>query len=220
MGSMMADNGGRLLGLYDEVEMFLSQINVFHAKNVVDSHEQAVFLQLYGGSPLSRKTDVMIFFSRCICQDPLEKFFGCQRQIGTTHDNPNVKEFQQNTQTLRVVVTVCRGSVKSNCRENDNLNGSEYNTQPLQKRRKKIDSNMTRNTVTINASTTITTISDDPIENSDNVVNEDVQMCEVIIKGFASRQQPSYSFDTTNESLIKAANTFIQWQYLLVNNSS
>uniref|UniRef100_A0A1X7V416 Transposable element P transposase-like RNase H C-terminal domain-containing protein n=1 Tax=Amphimedon queenslandica TaxID=400682 RepID=A0A1X7V416_AMPQE len=63
---------------------------------------------------------VMIFFSRRICQDPLEKFFRCQRQIGRIHDNPNVKEFQQNTQTLRVVVTVCRGSVKSNCRENDN----------------------------------------------------------------------------------------------------
>uniref|UniRef100_A0A1X7V3K6 Uncharacterized protein n=1 Tax=Amphimedon queenslandica TaxID=400682 RepID=A0A1X7V3K6_AMPQE len=56
MGSMMADNGGRLLGLYDEVEMFLSQINVFHGKNVADSHEKAVFLQLYGGSPWSRKT--------------------------------------------------------------------------------------------------------------------------------------------------------------------
>lgn len=73
--------------------------------------------------------DVKVSFSRRICQDPLEKFFGCQRQIGRTHDNPTVKEFQQNTQTLRVVNTVCRGSVKANCRRNDDLNGSEYDTQ-------------------------------------------------------------------------------------------
>uniref|UniRef100_A0A1X7SWH9 Uncharacterized protein n=1 Tax=Amphimedon queenslandica TaxID=400682 RepID=A0A1X7SWH9_AMPQE len=42
-----------------------------------------------------------------------------------------------------------------------------------------------RMTMTVNASTTTTTTTttDDPIENSDSVVNEDVQMCEVIIKG-------------------------------------
>ena len=52
--------------------------------------------------------DVKVFLSRKICQDPLEKFFGCQRQVGGTHDNPTVKEFQQNTQALRVVNSFCR----------------------------------------------------------------------------------------------------------------
>ena len=36
------------LGLYDELAMFLSQINVFRSKGLSDSHEMAVFLQLYG----------------------------------------------------------------------------------------------------------------------------------------------------------------------------
>ena len=52
-----------------------------------------------------------IFFSQRLCQDPLENFFGCQWQFserGGTHDNPTVKEFQQNTQALRVVNSFCR----------------------------------------------------------------------------------------------------------------
>lgn len=59
-----------------------------------------------------------VFLSRRICQDPLEKFFGCQRQIGGMHDNPSVKEFQQNTQSLRVVNSFCREVAKGNCRGN------------------------------------------------------------------------------------------------------
>ena len=64
---------------------------------------------------------VEVFFSRHICQDPLEKFFGNQRQIGGTHDNTTVYDFQKNTQTLRVVNSFCRGTVKGNCRGNDEL---------------------------------------------------------------------------------------------------
>ena len=41
-----------------------------------------------------------MFLSSKICQDPVEKFFGCQRQRGGTHDNPTVAEFCQNTQAL------------------------------------------------------------------------------------------------------------------------
>lgn len=40
----------------DELSMFLSQMNVFRGKGVTDSHEVAVFLQLYGGNPWVRKT--------------------------------------------------------------------------------------------------------------------------------------------------------------------
>ena len=43
---------------------------------------------------------VKVFLSEHLCQDPLEKFFGCQRQRGGTHDNPSVREFCQNTQAL------------------------------------------------------------------------------------------------------------------------
>ena len=56
MGALMDDNNSKLLGLYDEFAMFLSQMNVFRGKGVTDSHEVAVFLQLYGGNPWVHKT--------------------------------------------------------------------------------------------------------------------------------------------------------------------
>ena len=36
---------------------------------------------------------VKVFLSERLCQDPLEQFFGCQRQRGGTHENPTVQEF-------------------------------------------------------------------------------------------------------------------------------
>ena len=60
--------------------------------------------------------DVEFFFSNRICQDPIENFFGQQRQRGGAHDNPSVPEFYKNTQALRVVNGFCRGVVKGNCR--------------------------------------------------------------------------------------------------------
>ena len=43
MGSMMEGNHWKLLGIYDELPMFLSQMNAFRGKTVSDSHELAVF---------------------------------------------------------------------------------------------------------------------------------------------------------------------------------
>ena len=57
------------------------------------------------------------FLSRRITQDPLEKYFGLQRQRGRVNENPNVQEFQKNSQALRVV-QACLQSVKGNCRGN------------------------------------------------------------------------------------------------------
>lgn len=56
MGAIMSENYGKLLGLYDELAMFLSQINVFRSRGLSDSHEMAVFLQLYGASSWIRRT--------------------------------------------------------------------------------------------------------------------------------------------------------------------
>ena len=47
---------------------------------------------------------IKVFLTERLCQDPLEKFFGCQRQRGGTHDNPTVHEFCSNTRALRVIV--------------------------------------------------------------------------------------------------------------------
>ena len=56
--------------------------------------------------------DVKSFLSEKISQDPLEQFFGCQRQRGRSSDNPNVKEFCKNTQALRVVNSLCTNVTK------------------------------------------------------------------------------------------------------------
>ena len=59
---------------------------------------------------------VTAFLSNRLCQDPLEKPFGQQRQRGRVNENPNVSQFIKNTQALRVVNGICRDAVKGNCR--------------------------------------------------------------------------------------------------------
>ena len=76
------------------------------------------------------------FLSQRIGQDPHENFFGCQRQRGATSDNPNVSEFQKNLQTIRIVDTMCRPSVRGNCRGVKTQNPIDPNENtPLQKRK-------------------------------------------------------------------------------------
>ena len=38
-----------------------------------------------------------------LCQDPLENYFGCQRQRGGTNEHPNSHQFYQNAQALQIV---------------------------------------------------------------------------------------------------------------------
>lgn len=56
MGDLMAANGGRLLGLYDELTTFLTQLNLYRGKGLALSHELAIFLQLYNGHSWKRAT--------------------------------------------------------------------------------------------------------------------------------------------------------------------
>ena len=79
---------------------------------------------------------VKVFLSEHLCQDPLENFFGCQRQRGGTHDNPSVKEFINNTQALRVINTFCRGPVRGNCRAHSSKPDLEKENAPIPKRRR------------------------------------------------------------------------------------
>ena len=62
---------------------------------------------------------VKAFLSERLSQDPLEKFFECQRQRGGTSENPNVSEFCKNTQALRVINSVCGDVARGNCRGNN-----------------------------------------------------------------------------------------------------
>ena len=59
---------------------------------------------------------VVCFMTEKLSQDPLEKFFGCQRQQGNTNDNPKVHEFLTNTQSLRVIDSINVHQITGNCR--------------------------------------------------------------------------------------------------------
>ena len=62
------------------------------------------------------KENKLALLSMAFCQDPLENFFGCQRQRGGTSDHPDLSQFYKNTQALRVINGFCRGPVRGNCR--------------------------------------------------------------------------------------------------------
>ena len=81
---------------------------------------------------------VKSFLSEKLSQDPLEKFFGCQRQRCGTHENPNVKEFCNGTQALRVINTFCKDPIKGNCRGNTLKRPIDFDKEslPLPKRKK------------------------------------------------------------------------------------
>lgn len=78
---------------------------------------------------------VTSFLSVKINQDPLEKFFGCQRQRGRANENPSAAEFVKNTQSLKVIGSICKDTVKGNCRGSNKrkstLMVSDENSLPL-----------------------------------------------------------------------------------------
>ena len=59
---------------------------------------------------------VTSFLSEKLSQDPLEKFFGCQRQQGSTNENLTVAEFLKNTQSMRVINSIWIKDLTGNCR--------------------------------------------------------------------------------------------------------
>ena len=77
----------------------------------------------------------LAFLSNRICQDPMEKYFGCQRQRGGTNDNPSVQEYHRNSEAIRVMDSFCRAPIKGNCRGSAIATPiNESDSTPLQKR--------------------------------------------------------------------------------------
>ena len=81
-----------------------------------------------------KQPGVKYFLSEKICQDPLEKFFGCQRQRGKTNDNPTVAEVFKNTDALQVIGDINVKSFAGNCRGKNN--STTTNTSKVSKRKK------------------------------------------------------------------------------------
>lgn len=79
---------------------------------------------------------VSVFLGNRICQDPLEKYFGQQRQRGRVNENPSVKEFLHNTQALRVISNTC-SKIRGNCRGDTVISAELTQSGPLPKRARK-----------------------------------------------------------------------------------
>ena len=60
MGELMHKNGNRILGMYDELTTFLTQVNLYRGRGLADSHELALFLQLYNSCSWTRTTSKSI----------------------------------------------------------------------------------------------------------------------------------------------------------------
>ena len=56
MGVIMAENKGRLLAMFDELSAFLTKIKLYNSRGLTDSHELAMFLELYNANPWTRTT--------------------------------------------------------------------------------------------------------------------------------------------------------------------
>ena len=56
MGALMAQNGGRLCGMFDELTALLTKLKLYSNRGLSDSHELAMFLELYNGNSWTRST--------------------------------------------------------------------------------------------------------------------------------------------------------------------
>ena len=79
-------------------------------------------LQLYGfvvcgpGQVCIYHSGIHCALSERLCQDPLEKVFGCQLLRGGTNENPTVQEFFRNTHTFCIINSVSGNIKKGSCR--------------------------------------------------------------------------------------------------------
>ena len=85
---------------------------------------------------------VSSFLSEKLSQDPLEKFFGVQRQQGRSNENPTVSQFLKNTQGLKVINSIWLKDITGNCRgckrksyDLESVDLGDLN-KPLKKRRR------------------------------------------------------------------------------------
>ena len=76
--------------------------------------------------------------SERFCQDPLEAFFGQQRSKGGRNDNPTVKQFCDNTVSLRVQGSVALNPLRGNCRKRPMEREIIVDDTPLPKRKNKM----------------------------------------------------------------------------------
>ena len=86
---------------------------------------------------LLKQPGVKFLLSERFCQDPLEAFFGHQRSKGGRNDNPTVKQFCDDTVSLRVQRSAALNSLRGNCRKRPVERVIPVDDTPLPKRKEK-----------------------------------------------------------------------------------
>lgn len=71
------------------------------------------------------------------CQDPIEEYFGSQRKIGRRSDNPDIKMFGYNDNTIHIQRSVSCQSGNTRGRKDRKKAWVEVTDEPLPKRKKK-----------------------------------------------------------------------------------
>lgn len=79
--------------------------------------------------------EVSYLLSEKFCQDPIESFFGKQRGHGGRNENPSVKQFLENTNSLRMQGSAALEPLRGNCRKRAASCSAPDNT-PLPKRKR------------------------------------------------------------------------------------
>lgn len=97
---------------------------------------------------LFEETKAKSFLSERICQDPLEKYFGRQRQRGAVNENPTVYQFLKNNQALRIVDSIKIDTSQGNTRGTNEdeiiisgLPTKRRKTEEIRKEKEQIDEN-------------------------------------------------------------------------------
>ena len=64
---MMSRNSARLLGPYNKLAIFLTQIKLYHGQGLSDSRKLSLFVQLFNGHPWRRDTGILFSVDVCVC---------------------------------------------------------------------------------------------------------------------------------------------------------
>ena len=80
---------------------------------------------------------VQYLLSEKFCQDPVESFFGKQRAFGGRNVNPTVKQFMENTVSLRVQGSSALEPARGNCRRRGHTGSDVLDNTKLPKRKRR-----------------------------------------------------------------------------------
>ena len=75
MNQPLSENHGKLLGIYDELTSFLTSLNLYRSKGLSETHDMAMFLQLYNGHPWSRRTGLCLKVNNSAIMQSLRYLF-------------------------------------------------------------------------------------------------------------------------------------------------